>query len=506
MLGRQTKRGTTPTGQSEIFDWSWDQRRDAYSEWEAMYANSVYDDQADGGFRQIILSDVLKVDDTDRPLHGFYSPFSCIVDAYQNVFRGQFGREIRVSSTVGSAAEGQEERKVNQRILDPLWSMWRWSNLNDQKESLQLWCSNLGMVGLRIEAPVNDSQGRPIPPNLRRIRIRPVHPKEIVDFNEDADGNATDVLLEYRVLGGGLGEDRDNDDTVIRETLTKDRFIREVDDGDPTSTPNELGVCPFVPLRHKDIGAQFGIPAHYGSAVILHNLNWLLTRISISVDRHVFAKWFAAASGSAPVNFPLGDTDVAYVQMGAGDTAPKLEAIVAKLDFLGLERVMTFLIAHLRQRQPELVLSALEAMSGQSGETIAKLLVPVEEKIMISRSHYEHALVRAAQIGLSWGVLNSVWDIGTGMGTREAADAAYQQGLEDFQFNQRSALPETVFDKINRAKADVAPQAERLQVARLADGIFPTREKLRVAGVLESRIASMMKELAGEETTEDTEL
>jgi hypothetical protein len=74
------------------------------------------------------------------------------------------------------------------------------------------------------------------------------------------------------------------------------------------------------------------------------------------------------------------------------------------------------LISTLMERQPELLISALKALSGQSGETIAKLLIPAEAKIEHAKANYEHALKRAMQIGLSEGVRLGLWDLGTGTG------------------------------------------------------------------------------------------
>jgi hypothetical protein len=500
---QKARRGMIPDHESPTFDWDWDERRDLYTRWESLYANSVYLDQQYGGFREIILSENLGVEDTDKRLDGYYNPIGCIVDAYQNVLRGHFGKEILISDIVTRTTQQADPVKVNQRILDPISRIYRWSNLNERKESLQYWCALHGAVGLRIEAPTSGRDGRELAPAQRKVRIRPIHPREIVDFNEDGEGNIEDVLLEYSVLEGGLGEDRDDDTTTYREILSRDRLIKKREEQTIFDEPNALGLCPFVLLRQKDVGSQFGCPAHYGTEQQLHLINWLLTRTSISVDRHVFAKWLAAASGAKPETFDMGDTSVAYVQMAPGDTRPMLEAVVAKLDFIGIERLLLFFIAHLRQRQPELVLSALEAMSGQSGETIAKLLIPIEERILAARTHYERAIVKATQHALSWGIVNGIWDIGTGTGSKEAADDAYEKGLEEFQFNERGALPETVFDRINRAKADNAPALERANVAKAAADIVSVKEQLRMMGYTEQSITKIMKEKATQDVNED---
>jgi hypothetical protein len=492
---------------AEPFTWDWQTRRDDYRRWATLYDNAIYDDQALGGSRETIITDVLKKTDTTLPLHGFFNPMGVIADAYQQVMRGKFGRDIKI--VAASAAEDQQPAEtqanpLNPAVVKPLSDVWRWSNLDEQKDVFQYWAANLGSVGLRVEAKVQGRDGAELDASKRRVRLVPVHPGEIVDFNEDAQGNVTDVLLEYTILQGELGEKRE--DVTYRELLGKDQMVKFRDEVEIESIPNALGVCPFVLLRHRDVGREFGVPSHFGTETIIHHINWLLTRMGISVDRHVFAKWFAAAGGAPPVNFDLGDTSVAYVQTGPGDTSPKLEAIVAKLDFVGIYQVLLGLIAHVRHRQPELTLAYLEALSGQSGETIAKLLIPFEQRILAARTRYEHALVRGLQMGLSWGVLTGMWDLGSGVGDKAKADAAYQRGLEDFAFNERSALPETVFDKINRAKADAAPMQAKVDAVRFLTGVTSSAQQMRMMGMDEKTVQTAQQEKRAEDVAMNNQL
>jgi hypothetical protein len=76
-------------------------------------------------------------------------------------------------------------------------------------------------------------------------------------------------------------------------------------------------------------------------------------------------------------------------------------------------------------------------LSGQSGETIAELRKPSSDLIATGRVNYEDGLIRAQMQALSVGILYDMWDLGTGMGSREAADRAYMGGFEDHKFNSR---------------------------------------------------------------------
>jgi hypothetical protein len=92
-------------------------------------------------------------------------------------------------------------------------------------------------------------------------------------------------------------------------------------------------------------------------------------------------------------------------------------------------------------------------LSHQSGGTVAQLRLPAEQRILGARTNIEADFIKAQQIALSLGILHGLWDLGTGMGTRAAADRAYEQGLEDHRFNKRSALPLTVDDVLQVSKA-----------------------------------------------------
>lgn len=478
-----------PAYDSPPFDWDWQQRRDSYARWDSMYDNSAYRSQADGGLREQILEEIGETDHT-KPLNGYFEPIAPIVDVYQQCLRGKLGQEIKI--------QAEEDGGDISILKRPIKQIWKWSNLNEKKDVISYLAACHGTVGLRIEARAEAEPGATLDTTRQRVRINVHEAGHIVDFDEDAQGNIQSVLLEYQVMTGGLGEAR-SDTVVIRELLSKTRMVKYRDDKKVEDIPNELGVCPFVLLRHRDNRREYGIPAHWGTELPVHLINYLLTRFGLSVDRHVFAKWFASASGPPPTAYDLGDTTVAYTQTQPGDSKPTLEAVVAKLDYMGMWQVVQGLIAHVRHRQPELTLAYLESLSGQSGETIAKLLIPCEERIYAARNRYENAIIKALQIGLSWGILMGLWDLGTGMGSKRAADAAYQSGAEDFRFNERPALPPTAYDRQKRAEADTKELEITARALRDLDGVLPHSEKLRVLskvlGYDESKIESMLKEI-----------
>lgn len=437
-------------------------RQHQYSFNHAMLKNRVYRAEAYGGFRAQVFKEAFNMDCTpDLRMVGAYNPTREIVDAYQNCLRGTFGQELKV-------AEKVEGRDVNALLVNeaesPIGKIWKWSNLDTAKHLTQEWAANLGTVGLRVVA-TNDADVA-----NRRVSIQIDHPGVIFDFNPDDRGNVTEVELQYTDLAGEFGN---REEAKVREVITKTRFVKEVDGKNVLETDqqrNELGVCPYVILRHREEGEAFGRWAYDGSEDIIHWINLLMVNQGESVLEHAWPQWFAAAGGPRPEEFPIGRRKVAYVRMEPDTPAPIFQPLVAPLDQTGTREYWLALIEKLHGRQPEIVLSDTKVLAGQSGETIAKLQIAAEAAIMRARAQYEHALIRAIQIGLSEGVRMELWNLGTGMGSAEAADQAYQQGKEDFAFAERSALPMTPFDKITNAQAEVAGQKEKFNLGKAAMG------------------------------------
>jgi hypothetical protein len=481
-------------GDAEPFDFEWETRSDQYAQNKAMLDNTIYDLQAEGGFREAILErlfGVTQVDSQGVRLAGNYNPTRNIVDAYQNVFRGNWGQEIKVADTV-------DEKPVNPALVtddSPLRRIWRWSNLDTQKQILQEWAANLGTVGIRIVAVADPD------PLKRRVTLQFDHPGTIIDFDEDDRGNVTQVLLRYKALRGPLGERRY--DVDVEELITKEEFVQTIAGNETMRSPNGLGVCPYVILRHRDDGHEFGKWAYAGTEDLIHQINWLISNQGESIVEHGWPTWFATAGGNAPQTFEFGRKKVAYVKTDPNTPPPSLEPLVAPLNQADARAYWERLLNMLVDRQPEMVVSNIESLSGQSGETIAKLLIPAEMAIERAKSQYEHAIKRAMQIGLSEGIRIGLWDLGTGRGTAEAADRAYQQGMEDFDFVPRRPLPETVYDKIQSVTAENAQASAKLNLMSKAESVtnLSGKEVLRQGGFDKAAIAKIRKEKAQEDAT-----
>lgn len=458
---------------------------------EAMLANTAYLLNREGGYREDILTNVFGFAQdqcADARLGAWYNPIPTIVDAYQNVFRGPFGQEVKVADEV-------DGREVNPKLTDgdggqvsPIRLLWRWSNLDTTKQAIQEWAANLGTVILRVTSDAERG----------RVMVLANHPSYLNGYAADERGNVVEAELFYPATQWRLGQGTVN--VEVREVFTKTRYLRELNGKRVVDIDNPLGVCPIVILRHNDDGHEIGRWAWYGSEEIIHGLNWLASNQAESINEHIWPTWFGAAGGKAPESVTVGRHSMNYVELQPDTPTPFIEALVPNLDYAGSLTFQQELWDRLQARQPEIVLGNIKALSGQSGETIAKLQIAAEARIEQAKANYEHALIRAMQIGLSEGIRLGLWELGTGTGTVEAADRAYDSGKEDFAFAPRPALPQTVFDKLSQAQLQDAEQQSKFKLAKAAQDIgVPLSKRLELAGFDEEETAAMVKEKQAED-------
>lgn len=447
-------------GQLGQSGWVWDERRALYDIYQAYYDATIYDRTSAGGYRDSVNAELGNAYSAD--IQSLYNPVSEVVDLYLHIFGGAFGDEIRAESD-------------NAALLPALAQLWDWSNLNIEKRRICRMPATYGMCGLRIVARDNVDSAK------RRVYIKAEHPNTIRDMILDDRGNVETIQLEYDITAG-LAEDAQT--ITIRELLEKDRiqtwrvqgsFVQPFDagafmaDGMPVGSiedysggpgadyPNALGVTPYVICYHDQGNDEWGRNAFYKARAPIDRLNGLISHIDIQVHEHVRAVWLVAAAGAAPVEFDFSGRKVIYVDQRQGGTPPMVQAMVANLDLQGALGQAKFQLEAIEDKLPELKATAGRFLSGQSGETVAELRKPAEEKIQAARDLTEDALVRAGKIALSWGVLLELWNIGTGVGTREAADRAFREGLEDHKFNKRPLL--TAEAPVEAAEAPAQPRA-----------------------------------------------
>lgn len=441
-------------------------RRIMYKLWWAYFDNTIYMSGEDGGYRQLI-NEYLGSARIGN-LSAIFNPVDRAIRAYEYVFDGNFGDEIYIDSKV------DKKTPVNKAIIEPIENIWKWSNINQWKSQMLIRTAALGSCGLRINyRPSLQSENK-------RIYFTIEHPSLVREVETDERGNLTQLILEYtKVEGDFYSEDNPRQTHHYIEYMSRDEFwmVRdgkwwnfklnnneggEVETKAEATVPNPLGIVPYVIITLQNVGSPFGVPCFYGNERKIDHLNALAAHINQQIRRHVTATWLLEAGGPPPEKIPLGDMTIWYVQKELGmNSSANITPLVANLALDSAIMQQSKLQEEIANAMPELKATDGEFLSHQSGGTVAQLRLPAEQRILSARTSIEEAFIKAQKIALSMGVLYSMWDVGTGMGSRKAADDAYAQGLEDHRFVKRPALPLSVDDQLALAKADQAKAAAK---------------------------------------------
>lgn len=440
-----------------------DARRNLYKLWWAYYDNSVYLPQEWGGYRDFV--NTLLGSAATGNLAALFNPVERAVRAYEYVFDGRFGEEILIDDK----RDSQED--VLEATRDAVYSIWKWSDINSWKNKLLLRTAALGSCGLRISY-TNDENGK-------RIMMLPEHPSNIKFIEKDTRGNITQIVLEYERVEGEFYDDGDNPRQLHRyiEYMSRDKFwmVRDgewwnytlrdgrgdfVDTKEEATVPNRLGIVPYVLVTQNDIGADFGVPCFYGQERKIDHLNALAAHINYQIHKHVVPTWLIEAGGPPPDKIVIGDQVIWYVQKEAGVASQvSVQDLVSKMNLGEAIEQQGTLLGELSNSMPELKATDGAFISHQSGNTVAQLRTPAEQRIMNARDFIESALVKAQQICISLGILQGMWDLGTGMNSKVRADEAFAKNLTLHRFNKRSALPLSVDDQLTLSKARQAEAA-----------------------------------------------
>jgi hypothetical protein len=433
-------------------------RRWQYKIWWAYFDNKIYMGTADGGYRDLINTYLGSANIGN--LATLFNPVERAVRAYEYVFDGKFGKDVKVNDTV----DGQP---TNKAIIDPIKQIWKWSNINGWKNELLIKTAALGTCGLRIEIVLQPE---------KKIFFVLDAPDKIKFVELDARENIIQLVREYEKVEGEF-YDEDNPRMLHRyvQYMSREKFWMTRDGSwwnyvtqktVPTkaqaTVSNTLGIVPYVMVTQTKIGSPFGVPCFYGHERQIDHLNALAAHINQQIRRHVTSTWLIEGGGPKPKQMLVGDNNVWYIQKDSSiGSQVSVKDLVSRLDLGNAIKQQTELRDELANSIPEMKATDGQFLSHQSGGTVAQLRLPAEQRILGARTNIEAALVKAQQIALSLGILYNfpVWDLGFGQGSRARADKTYAEGKLDHEFNERPALPLTVDDKLTIAKASQATAA-----------------------------------------------
>jgi len=385
-------------------------RQNLYRTFEDYYFNTIFEGQELAAFNATLATNADNVE-----LRGIYNPAAAIVDFYvKYVLTGRLGPEGEdVDLTI--AAD-------NARIVEPLLKIWRWSNLQTEKDLIPFYAANLGDCLLVV---VDRPPARTGPDTIRagRVWIEVRHPGELVDYDLDERGNLTyakleSVAYERDAISGmkrGYTYGRIFTKTEYRTEKDREPFAYRADG--LTGWPNPHGFVPLVLVQHKRVGDDFGVNAYHNGLSAINELNLQASYLSALVGEHLGPQW-AVFGASIPAGGLARDGKVWGFPQGSD-----AKALIADLRVADAYVHLNAIRKHLEDLFPELALPRLREGSQLTGVAVRGMLTDLIKNGELARDNYEAALVRAGQMALTMGANvggsgQSLW--GSDIGTYEA--------------------------------------------------------------------------------------
>lgn len=351
----------------------------------------------------------------------------------------------------------------NERILEPIRSIWQWSNWRQNRRTFARMLALYGEVYLRCVA--SRERGR--------VHLEIVEPQYVTDFEDDERGYLTMIRLDTpQVEARADGSARHYTHTELWEGVSDDeprgRWRAWDNDGDASAravrdlgTPAEdeplsaFGIdwLPFTRTEFSTIGEKRGIGAVQLAleAIVEADLN--ATNLHATLFQDLEGAWVLKSTGTDVAGRPLpppvvraaaSTTDaLGNVTTGNGRLADgtvhvgkrsfwplgggqELESVIPQIDYAAALAILQDHDAHLERLMPALTYTKISELSGGdlSGRAIRYKLTAAIDQVAEARGNALAGLRQAHMQALTLGQI--VGAVDRGIGTYEGGDFAHE--------------------------------------------------------------------------------
>lgn len=472
------KRNIARATESPVAPWQF------YQVLRAYYDNSGVYDQIRSTLGNV-------VGDRYRDMHGLRNPAMRITEFYvAHLWPGPLYRALPI------AVEDDTER-----LLEPINTIWNWSNWGRLKQPAARTFAMLGDLFIKV---VGDA-------DAGRVYFETLDPGEVVEFDEDARGYLTYARLDIprtRRVGGKP------EDYVYTETWSKDemRFRRwehkhpigvEIEQLGEPLPEDDLDMAgafgiDFVPIVHapfRDMGQRRGIGSFTLGIDKIDEVNRKASRLGQQLFRHNDDTWVMESSNPGNAGdrsrVPPGIADVNALQIGgqrilgipAGWT---LRSQIPEINYQASLDAIAADLAELQQDFPEMAYWRITETAGGdlSGRAIRFMLGPAITRAEEARGNGEEALVRADMMGLT-----IAQNLGLdGFAPRQIG--TYDRGDFWHEFEEREIIPQTPAEEAEEEGIDLTNLTLKQVIG------VPNLQLQAEAGYTEDEIAGF-QEMAG---------
>lgn len=417
-------------------------------------------------------------------LRAYYSNLDVYDDVQAALWERGIGRDVRAlrnpaNRTVefyasklwpGTLPEALPIVTENERIVEPIERVWKWSNWGMQKQVAARQMAIYGDLFIKVSQTEDRS----------RVNFEVIKPEYVVDFDTDLRGYVTYARIDVPI------NVREGDKLVEHthvEVWDKELYRRWEIRGTASSEVGSLGTpseeipirqwgLDFVPLVHakfRDVGDLRGHGSFTHALDKIDEANRQSTRLHQMLFRHNKPTWALSAIGQDAAGRPLPPpvmkgtdgvvsatsvkiSDEEFVSLPGNST---LLSMVPDVNYADALAVLQDMMAEIGRDLPELAYYQLREMNTISGVAVRTLLSDAIDRLLEARGNAEGGLVRANQMALT---------IGAHAGLFADLGGTYESGDFDHSFEERDVISLTEDEQARVERQESDTRLVRMQV------------------------------------------
>lgn len=366
-----------------------------------------------------------------RNSRAIMNPGGTIADIWQNmIWSGTLDPQAGNGKATPSAIPViTTDQPADAELRIAIARLWADSRMQILKDTLPLYGTTLGDCGLKIEDDVEHGA----------VRIAFVHPSIIEDVDTDSVGNIKGYQFQERrldprqsqVTATSTGQSakyvlytesckRSGGDVVYKTYLDGELYAWN---GGKAQWTQPYGFVPLVLIKHLDTGAKWGMSEFFKSYRKMIELDHLFSLLDDQIAKLVNTPFYFAGAKSGEVKVVTHkrssqtETEAQAEMMSElvrqrlpalyGPAGSTVTPLTGNLDIAGTLAAIDKLWVAIEYDHPELRADKLTVQGGLTGRALALAQQPAEVKVGKVRPHYDDALMRITQMGITVGAMRA---------------------------------------------------------------------------------------------------
>lgn len=359
----------------------------------------------------------------------------------------------------------------NDRIIEPIDLIWKWSNWSQRKQASIRQFAATGNMFIKVAQTETDSR-----PYLKPIPAQQVSALKI-DERDFVEQIRIDTAIDKDALRRTRTEFWDMDGVRVWEHNRGDADITQLGEpiADESATMDDMGID-FIPIafgKFRDVGELYGQGAFVHALDKLDEVNRMASRVATAGFKNSKVMWALLSDSKDENNRPLAPVSVkssdgktnfniADAERDTMLTLPggnSLESLIPNLPYDKLSLLIDKQMGEIRSDLPELLYWDMsdEVSKDASGASIETRLEPALARALEARGSAERVLVRAQQMALTMG---SVAGVFKGIGSFDAGDFEHSFKTRDVLRQKpvtKAAVERAIWDAVKAAQNTGAP-------------------------------------------------